>query len=425
MTTINLNHITKIEGHASLTLKIEDGKVEKCELEAIEGARFFEGMVVGRKWFDIQEITSRICGICSSGHTIACIQAIENGFHIKVSDRAKNIRELLTIAERIRSHATHLYMFALPDYLNYESAIAMAASHKKEVERALRLIKLGNDLSTSIAGRNMHPLTIVVGGISKLPKQSELNDIKKRLEEAIPDAVETIKLFEMLPYPHFERISENASLKKPKGYALHDGNITSQSRDIPENKYFEHISESLEIYATSKFAVKEHKAYRTGALSRLNNNQSQLGGKAGELLKKSKHKFPSNNPFLINFAQAIELLHFIERGIDLISKTKIGDDWEDKVEFKPISGRGVSIVEVPRGMLIHDYVFNDNGEVISANIITPTAQNLRAIEEDLKEYVPKILHKEKDRLVLEIEKLIRSYDPCFSCSTHFLKVKWE
>lgn len=425
MTTINLNHITKIEGHASLNLKIEDGKVEKCELEAIEGARFFEGMVVGRKWFDVQEITSRICGICSSGHTIACIQAIENAFDVQVSQRAKDIRELLTTAERIRSHATHLYMLALPDYLNYESAVAMAASHKKEVERAIRMIKLGNDITSAIAGRNMHPLTIVVGGISKLPTQESLNDLKKRLVEAMPDAVETIKLFEMLPYPEFQRTCENASLKKSKEYALHDGNITSDTRDISEARYKDHISESIEVYATSKFAIKEDKAYRTGALSRLNNNQSQLSKKAKEYLAKSKHKFPSNNPFLINFAQAIELLYFVERSIELIGKIKINDDWNDVVEFKPIAKQGVSIVEVPRGMLIHDYTFNESGEVVKANIITPTAQNLRAIEEDLKEYVPKILHKEKDRVVLEIEKLIRSYDPCFSCSTHFLHVNWE
>ena len=124
---ITLNHITKIEGHAKLVLGIDKGKVRRCELSSIEGSRYFEGMLKGRRYDEAHEMTSRICGICSCAHVVTSLMAIENAMGVVVSEQTEKLRVLLTLGERIRSHATHLYFLALPDYLGYESALAMAS----------------------------------------------------------------------------------------------------------------------------------------------------------------------------------------------------------------------------------------------------------------------------------------------------------
>ena len=154
---INLNHICKIEGHAHLTLKIENNKVKVCELKASEGARFFEALVINKKMEDIQEIVSRICGICSCAHSVAAIQALEEALHIKPTEQQIIIRELLMLGERIRSHATHLYFLALPDYYNAESALQLGKEHKKKINNALSVIGLGNKIVEVFGGREMHP----------------------------------------------------------------------------------------------------------------------------------------------------------------------------------------------------------------------------------------------------------------------------
>ena len=149
--TIKLNHITKIEGHASLTIKADGNEVKQCHLEASEGSRYFEGLLVGRKYWEANKITTRICGICSCGHNIASLQAMENALSLEVSHQTEQLRELITTGERIRSHAAHLYFLALPDYLGFESGIDMASKCKKDVQRALRLMKLGNDMLVPVS----------------------------------------------------------------------------------------------------------------------------------------------------------------------------------------------------------------------------------------------------------------------------------
>ncbi len=420
MVRITLHHIAKIEGHANLTVKIEKNKVKKCELSAIEGARFFEGLIQNRRFNEVQEITSRICGICSSAHTIASIQALENTMDVKVSEQTKLLRELLMIGERIRSHVTHLYMLALPDYLGYSSALEMAKHYKKEVETAINLIKLGNDIVTVLSGRQMHPLNITVGGSTKLPYQKDLLDLNKRLKESKHDINKTADLFLKLKYPTFNHDIEYLSLQKYDRYATVDGDLISSNTFIKQTDYKKHIKEKIEEYSTSKFALKDNKVYCVGAISRINNNYKYLHRDAQSYLKKLK--LPLTNPFHNNIAQAIELVHMVNRAIELLD---ILDLKNEKIDFKIREGHGISVIEAPRGILIHEYKINKLGFIDYANIITPTVQNLKCIETDIRNYLPSLLKYKKEKIVLEIEKLIRAYDPCFSCSTHFLNVKWE
>jgi len=421
--TIKLEHITKIEGHANLTVSIDGNKIKKCELGSVEGSRYFEGILKGRKATEAPEITSRICGICSCAHTICAIQAVEDALGIKPSRQTAMLRELVMIGERIRSHATHLYFLALPDYLGFESALDMSTKYKKEVETALRLTKLGNEVITAIGGRDMHPVSLQVGGMLKLPMQEQIDELRRRLQDAQKDAIATAKLFSCVKWPKFDNETEYLSLSDQANYPMLTGDLVSKSGRFKKEDYLKFLEEYHEPFSTSNFVVRKEKKYMVGALSRLNNNYKFLSKNAKKILTDAKVKFPILNPFMNNFAQGVELVHYVDRAIELCRKIEITE--EKTAELKLKKGRGVGVIEVPRGLLFHEYELNDKGEIVKANIVTPTAQNLLNMQEDIRAFLPSLLKLSEPKIVLEIEKLIRSYDPCFSCSSHFLQIKWE
>jgi coenzyme F420-reducing hydrogenase alpha subunit len=422
MREITLNHITKIEGHASLKIGIEEGKVKTCELSSVEGARYFEGIVKGRHFFEAHEMTSRICGICSCAHVIAAIQAIENAIGYVPSEQTKELRVLMTLGERIRSHATHLYFLALPDYTGYESALAMAKKYKKELQTALHLMKVGNLVIKTLASRDLHPVSATVGGWLKLPRQEELDMLHDGLVKVKADAVATCDLFSSLSYPDFSSEGDWFSLQDEHAFAVLEGDFVSEHARFKKSEYRNFIREYHEPRSTSNFVVKGDHRYMVGALARLNNSSRQLSKDARDMLLKSPIRLPSRNPYHNNVAQAIELVHCVDHAVSLLEDLKVKPE---KHAFpKPRAGIGVGAIEVPRGTLWHEYEIDEKGVIVKANIITPTAQNLLNIQEDIRMRLPALLEREKEEIVTDVEKLIRSYDPCFSCSAHFLEVKW-
>lgn len=425
MGKITLNHITKIEGHARLDLEVEEGKLLKCELGSIEGSRYFEGLLVGRKYNEAQEISTRICGICSSAHNIAAIMAIENALGVVPSKQTVLLRELQTIGERIRSHATHLYFLALPDYLGFESALEMAPKLKKEVRRALRLMKLGNDIVTLISGRVIHPIAPTIGGFLHIPKQENLDEIKKRLVAAEEDVMETAKLVAKLPQPDFKRATRYMCIVKDDQFGMSQGDINVSGKIFKQEQLHEFTKEYHERFSTANFVVTEDHSYSVGALARVNNNKEKLSENTQKFIKDHKLEFPTDNPFYNNVCQALELIHYRDECIKVLDSFKVQP--ESIVDIKLKDSHGIAANEAPRGTLFHEYKLDKTGTITYANIITPTAQSLRNINEDVAAYVQQMLdaNTSKDKMVLEIEKLIRAYDPCFSCSSHFLKVNWK
>ncbi len=418
---ISLNHICKVEGHAHLTLKIEKDNVKVCKLKAIEGARFFEALVLGKNIDDIQEIVSRICGICSSSHSVCAIQALEEALGIQASEQQKIIRELLMIGERIRSHATHLYFLALPDYLGYSSALTLSQKHQDKIDDAIKLISLGNKIVEIVGGREIHPFLSIKEKL-KEKEEKQITEAIEKLEQEKRLIEKTINLFCSLNYPHLERQTDYLSLQETDNYAIISGKVKSSSGLIDDNDYKKHLKENIKEYSTSKFVLKDGKPYVTGATARINNNHDQLDNETKKFL--NKINLPLNNPFQNNIAQAIELLHMANRAGKLIQQL---EPEKTKQDFKIKSGNGVSAAEAPRGTLFHEYKIDRQGRISYCNIITPTTQSLNMMEQDIIMYVEQLLRQKKinkDYIVLEIEKLIRAYDPCFSCSTHFLKVKW-
>ncbi len=419
---INMNHICKIEGHAHLTLKIEKGKVTKAELKASEGARYFEALVLNKQLKDVQEIVSRICGICSCAHTVACIQALEEAVGIKPSKRQLIIRNLLTIGERIRSHATHLYFLVLPDYLGYDGALGMASKYPQEINDAIYLVSTGNKVVEAVGGREIHPFLDIKEEFEVEDKV--IDELINRLEESKKIVSKTLKLFSELKYPEFKRRVDYLSLVHPE-YPEIMGMVFSNSGAILEEDYMKHLKENIKEYATSKFVLKDGEPYLTGASARIKNNLANLEKhwEISNYIKKIKENI--DNPFYNNLSQAIELHVKIKEGIELLKGLKQAEK-TPRGEFEIKEGTGISAVEAPRGTLFHEYKIDNTGKVTFCNIITPTAQNLNMMERDIAKYTEMLIAKDcsKEKIVQELEKLIRAYDPCFSCSTHFLKVKW-
>lgn len=420
---INLNHICKIEGHAHLHLKIENNKVTQCELKAAEGARFFEALVINKHIEDVQEIVSRICGICSSAHSVASVQGIEEALGIKPSRQQKFIREMLIIGERIRSHTTHLYFMSLPDFFNSSSVLSLGSEHKSKIDDALKIISLGNKIVEDFGGREMHPFLKVN---EELPR-SDFSEVLEKLKDSKKIIMRTINLFAGLKYPNLNRGANYLALKKNDSYANISGRIASGTNNFIDDDYKRYLSESIKEYSTSKFVLEGDKPYMLGAMARININYEQLDSETKNVLMKTLSKMglklPLDNPYHNLICQAVEILESTNRAIKLIESAPQKDRIE-KIKFR--AGHGVSAVEAPRGTLFHEYKIDKSGMVTYCNIITPTAQNLSMMESDICLVVDRLLEKNTSRkdIVDKIEKLIRAYDPCFSCSTHFLKVSW-
>jgi sulfhydrogenase subunit alpha len=421
MTTTNLTleEMTKIEGHAVLVLKVSDGKVEDVHLRGVEGSRYFEGLLVGRRYDEASWIASRICGICSCAHTIAAIEAMENALGVEATQQTKELRVLLTLGERIRSHAAHLHFMVLPDYLGEPSAVAIAAERPEPVKAALAMMKAGNDIIRRIGGRDMHPESATVGGWLHLPSQAAVDSLRARLEELRPGVVAAAGLFERLDFPKLRHPSESFSLYNENEYVCLEGSMKSGDHQFGQSEFGEFIREYHEPDQTANFVVRDGHTYTVGALSRVANNFDRLSAEAKSMAGRVTDN--ADNPFYNSLAQAVELLDAFDQSVAILERLKIKQ--EALVDITLRAGRGIAAIEAPRGTLWHEYEIDDTGHITRANIVTPAAQNLRSMEEAIKLYLPQLLGKPREELVDGVETLVRSYDPCLSCAAHFLRVE--
>lgn len=416
MPVIELDHVTKIEGHAKLNLSIESGKLKNLELEINEGARFFEDILKGKKYNELPSIAARICGVCSPSHTLASLQAIEEAFSVSTSRNTKLLRELLAIGGMIQSHVLHLYFLVLPDYIGFGSALQMAEKRRGDIHRALRIKRLGNRIVRLVGGRDIHPLTAIAGGFSKVPSADDLKALLDELEEAEDDASRTLELFCGLPLPDFQHETPYMALR---GRRLQGGKISSlrsgQLDHLPHD-YEKYIKEYLQHDSTGEFVVVEGKAYAVGSQARISVNWD-LQDK--DLRRRLPIKAPAHSPFYNSVFQSFEIVTGLKRAAKVVSQLiEAPVRAEKSKKVKPRASTGIGAVEAPRGLLFHKYSFDDDGYCTYANVTTPTSQNLRSIEACLRTFVRAHLHLPEEELVLETEKLIRAFDPCISCSSH-------
>ncbi len=426
---INVHHLTRVEGHGNIVVNMKDGKLERAELEIVEAMRYFEAMLKGRSFHDAAIITSRICGICSLGHQITSLKTTEDALGLEVSEQTVLLRKLLVNGATLQSHVLHVYFLVAPDLLGAPSVFPLIPTHKEVILRALRLKRLANDIGDVVSGRAVHPITPVPGGFTRIPTKEELENIKRQLiEVAMPDLVETAATVKALAgsIPDFTRDTEYISLKHKDEYALYDGAIySSDSGATDVQNYLEMTNEFVVPHSTSKHAKHVRNSYMVGALARWNNNGSQMTETSQKIAKDLGLLKYSTNPYMNNVAQVVECVHCVEDSIAIIDKLFAAGLKNEKPNQTPTKfGRGVGSTEVPRGILYHEYEYDRSGNVVKANCVIPTGQNLANIDDDMKKLVPEIIDKPKPEIIKQLEMLVRAYDPCISCSVHLLNVEF-
>jgi coenzyme F420-reducing hydrogenase alpha subunit len=423
---ITVPHIHKIEGEAGFWAKVtKTGKIEELKLQTLLGLRQIEGILIGRRYFEVPIVVSRICGICPVPHILGACTALENALNVKVSEQTVLLRKLLLVANIIYSHTLHLFFLSLPDFFNIESDLELLKKFKKESKAALRVRDLALEMAKVVGGRAVHPITPIFGGFTKIPEREKLKEILEKIPQAIEDANLLIETFKKIEYPEFERETLFASVFNEKNYSYYLEKIVKigEEKFTFSDFYSVQIEEDLKSPPVKRVKFKG-KAYMLGAIARVKNNGKFLTKssreKFEEFLKERKISEEEyfKNIFHNLFSQAIEVLHFLEVSQGLLKEILKLPLKEEKPEIKFYPSSGLSALEAPRGTLFHYYEIDKDGRILNCNIITPTAQFLHNIEEDLKVLLPKILKLKRKEQIRKIRSLIRIYDPCISCATH-------
>lgn len=420
MSTLTVEHVARIEGHGTISVEVDNGVVGEIRMDIVEPARLFESMIVGRRYDEAPLITSRICGICSANHAVTSIKTVEAAMGIEVPARTEMLRTLLVYGSYLQNHATHLYVFAAPDYVGLPSVFPLADTHPEIVERALRIKQLGNELTTLVGGRPVHPVTAVIGGFTSEPPAVQLARFAERLHTAARDAAQTVELFASFSVPRFETSGDMLALVSPDTYAIYDGEVAALDGGWrrPASAYDEFVSETVVGHSNAKHSTVDGRTYFVGALSRVNLSWDRLLPSARVVASKAGLRPVSRNTFHNNLCQAIELVDAAER-CALLCERLIAEGGSSEPEPVVVSaGTGVAATEAPRGTVYHRLSIDEDGRVASGDVVTPTAQNLANLEADMRAFAPTVAHLPERDFVLAIEQLVRAYDPCLSCAVH-------
>jgi coenzyme F420-reducing hydrogenase alpha subunit len=418
---ISIKNISKIEGHGSLDIKIKDKKVKYVKLKIIENKRFFTQAIRDKLAFSLPQMTARICGTCSIAHSSCCLEAVENAIKYKPSEQTMLLRKLSMYGMMIRDHAMHLYLFCLPDLLGKDSVLDFDKSQENLIKNAFEVKSVGNNLSKIIAGRAVHATFSEVGRFSHVPSKEDSRKLVSQLKSVRNHVIDFTQMFYDCDFK-LERDTDFVSLIT-KDYSFLQGEIRdSRGLRIPEENYWDHLNRIVIPYSQASGYEFEGKGYMVGALARMNLNKNNLDNDTKRDMQKFINVFPSKNIFHNNLAQSIEILHSIDHAIKILESTDFKEEPHVPIPVK--EGDGVGLIEAPRGTLYYMLSIGKEGKVRFGNIIVPTSQNQINMERDIVQLVEQNIDMEKKKLEFEIEKLIRAYDPCMSCASHFLRVKW-
>ncbi len=421
--TIKVDYLARVEGEGGLYVKVKNGVVSDVKFNIFEPPRFYEAFLQGRRFTEAPDITARICGICPVAYQMSSVHAMEQICSVKVDGQLRELRRLLYCGEWIESHVLHIFMLHAPDFLGYEDAILMAKDHPKVVDLALKLKKIGNDVMVLLGGREIHPINVRVGGFYKIPTKKDLTPLLEPLKWALDASVETVKLVSKLPFPDLERDYEFISLKHPDEYPLCEGTIaSSKGFDVEIKDYLKHVEEVHVEHSTSlQGKVIARDDYLTGPMARYFHNYARLPKIARDAAKEAGLGKVVNNPFKSIIVRAVETVFACHEAIRIIKNYEPPD--KPFIEVAPKAGTGHGASEAPRGLLYHRYEIDDQGIIKKARIMPPTSQNQKAVEKDLKQFVEQNIDMPDDKLAWHCEQTVRNYDPCISCSCHFLKLK--
>ncbi len=421
--TIKVDYLARVEGEGAMDVRIRGGQVTEVRLRIFEPPRFFEAFLRGRRFTEAPDITARICGICPVAYQMSAVAAMEDVCGVQVEEPVRLLRRLLYCGEWISSHSLHIYLLHAPDFLGYESAIHMARDHPEVVQRGLGLKKAGNDLMTLLGGREVHPINVRVGGFYRVPAKAELAQIAERLKWARDAALETVRWAGTLPFPDYEHDYEFVALRHAREYPIVEGRLVSnRGLDIAVREYDHHFVEEQVPYSNALHSrLRTGGAYLVGPLARYNLNFDRLPAAVQEAAREAGLGPVCRNPFQSIVVRSVEVLYACEEALRLIDLYE--PPQRPFVEVCPRAGTGYGCTEAPRGILYHRYTIDAEGVITDAKIVPPTAQNQKAMEEDLRAFVAPRVDLDHATLTWQCEQAIRNYDPCISCATHFLTLR--
>jgi sulfhydrogenase subunit alpha len=423
---IHVPILTRVEGEGSLLVKIDGQVIRDVQLAIYEPPRLFEALLRGRPFDDVADFTARICGICPIAYQMTAVQALENAMEVSVSPEIRRLRRLMYCGEWIESHVLHIHLLHAPDFFGCDSGIDLARRFPNEVNRGLRMKKFGNRLLEVLGGRAIHPVNLAVGGYYRLPRREELSALVPDFEWGLQAAIETAKWVAQFPFPEFQVNYDYVAMSHPDEYAIIDGRVVcSDGMDIGIEEYEQYFVEEQVPHST---ALQSHRmpgrqSYFVGPLARVNLNRQRLSPSAQRVADEIGWETPCLNPYKGIVARALEVVHAFEEGLDILRSYRPTGDARTK--FEVCEGHGSSSTEAPRGLIYHRYHTGEDGKIIFTKIVPPTSQNQAQIESDLRQMLPDILGSDDAAIARQCEQLIRSYDPCISCSTHFLKLRIE
>jgi coenzyme F420-reducing hydrogenase alpha subunit len=423
--TIKVDYLARVEGESAFKVVVRDGVVERAELSIFEPPRFFEGFLRGRAYSEAPAITARICGICPVAYQMSSVHAMEAALGVRVAGPLRALRRLLYCGEWIESHTLHIYMLHAPDFLGYEGAIDMARDHGEAVRRGLALKKAGNEILTLLGGREIHPINVRVGGFYRVPTRRELAPLAEKLKWAREAALQTVRWVAGFDFPDAERDHELVALQPADEYPLNEGRIVSDhGLDIAASDYDAHFEEAQVERSTALHArLRERGAYLVGPLARYSLNFERLSPLARQAAREAGLGTACVNPYRSIIVRAVEVLYACDEALRIIEAYEPPD--RPAVEVEPRAGVGCAATEAPRGLLYHRYRLEADGSIAEARIVPPTSQNQTSIEADLASSVRDWLDLPDDALRHRCEQTVRNYDPCISCSTHFLRLELD
>jgi coenzyme F420-reducing hydrogenase alpha subunit len=421
---IKVNNLARVEGEGALYLKIKGDAVVDVRLEIFEPPRFFEALLRGRTFGEAPDITARICGICPVAYQMSAVHAMENAFGVEVDGPLRALRRLIYCGEWIESHTLHVYLLHAPDFLGYPDALRMARDYPGIIERGLRLKQTGNEILRLLGGREVHPINVCVGGFYKVPTRRELDPLAERLRWAREAALETVRWAATLPCPEFEQDYEFVGLRHPLEYPFNEGRLVSnRGFNIEVREFEDHFVEEQVPHSNALHSrFKGHGPYLVGPLARYSLNFDRLSPIAQEAARAAGLSAVCRNPFRSIVVRSVEILQACDEALRIIESYERPDKPAVPIRVRAATGYGCT--EAPRGILYHRYRVNDAGVIQEAKIVPPTSQNQKMIEDDLRRFVQAHLGLPKEELERRCEQTIRNYDPCISCATHFLRVKY-
>ncbi len=415
--------LARVEGEGALDLDFVDGRVTGVRLRIFEPPRFFEKLLEGRHYNEVPDMVARICGICPVAYQMSAVHALESIFGTEPGPWVREMRRLLYCGEWLESQSLHIHLLAAPDFLGFPNAIAMAGQYRDEVKRGLMLQGLGNEIIRLLGGRSVHPVGVCVGGFYHAPDVADVSRLRSRLHDALPMAEELVDWTASLALPYVSQDFISVCLRHPDEYPINEGAVAgSDGLHLPIEAYDELFKESHVAHSTALYSHYRGRPYLVGPLARLNLNLDRLPASVRANLERTGVPFPSRNIYHSIVARAVEIHYALVEALRILDNYRVPE--ATRAPVTPRAGVGYGCTEAPRGMLWQRWETNDKGEIVSARIVPPTSQNQARIEEDLREHVEALgVDTAEEVLRQHCETVIRNYDPCISCATHFLKMK--